>query len=72
MTVFKKRLKHVDIDLNYTRGLGKKDYVFQLLSIKCHNTWITMCKFTKHYFQEIHVVIPLTKVLSAREKLRNN
>ena len=38
MTVFKKRLKHVDIDLDYTRGLGKKYYVFQLLSIKCHNT----------------------------------
>ena len=40
MTVFKTRLKHVNIDLDYTRGLGKKDYVhvFQLLSIKCHNT----------------------------------
>ena len=37
MTVFEKRLKHVDIDLDYNRGLGKKDYVFQLLSIKCHN-----------------------------------
>ena len=31
-----------------------------------------MCKFTKHYFQEIDVVIPLTKVLIAREKFRNN
>ena len=38
MTVFEKRLKHVDVDIDYTRGLGKKDYFFQLLSIKCHKT----------------------------------
>jgi len=49
MTVFEKRLKHVDVDIDYTRGLGKKDYFFQLLSIKCHKTWIKMCKFTKHW-----------------------
>jgi len=34
MTGLEKRLKHVDVDLDYNRGSGKKEYVFQLLPIK--------------------------------------
>jgi len=48
MTVLEKRLKHVDVYLDYNRGSGKKEYVFHLRPIKCYNTWIKMCKFTKH------------------------
>jgi len=38
MTVFEKRFNHIDVDLDYNRGLGKKEYVFQLLPIKCYNS----------------------------------
>jgi len=49
MTVFEKQLKHIDVDQDYNRAcFGIKEYVFQLLLIKCDNTLIKMCKFTKH------------------------
>jgi len=28
MTVFEKRLKHVDVDLDYNRGSGKKESMY--------------------------------------------
>jgi len=34
MTVFEKRLKHVDVDLDYNRGSGKKSVCISIISNK--------------------------------------